>query len=101
MKGIVVIVSYRTLPDHVDRARREIGALVSTVQSREPECGGITILQDASDPTRITLIEHWPSHEAYVGPHLQQPHIQEFIQSSGAFLAGRPDISFWNPVGGD
>ena len=100
MSGIVVLVSYRSLPEHVDAAKRAIGTLIATVQSIEPECGGITMLQDAGDSTRLTLIEHWPSQEIFLGPHMQQPHIQSFIQSAGNFLAGPPDISFWHSVSG-
>lgn len=100
MSGTVVLVNYRSLPEHADRARREIASLVASVQAREPDCGGITMLQDACDPTRFTLIEHWPSRESFLGPHMQQPHIQSFIQSAGAFLVGPPEISFWQPVDG-
>lgn len=98
MSGAVVLVSYRSLPAHSDMAKREIGRLIAAVQAIEPDCGGITMLQDASDPTRFTLIERWPSQETFLGPHMQQPHIQSFIQSAGAFLAGPPEISFWHAV---
>ena len=100
MSGAVVLVSYRSLPEHTDTTKREIGSLIAAVQAIEPDCGGITMLQDAGDPTRFTLIEHWPSRETFLGPHMQQPHIQSFIQSAGAFLAGPPEISFWRPVSG-
>ncbi len=100
MSGVVAIISYRALPNHVDTAMSEISTLIATVQSVEPDCGGITMLQDAAEPTRITLIEHWPSQELFLGPHTQQPHIQSFIQGVGTFLAGPPDISFWHPVSG-
>ena len=100
MSGVVVLVSYRSLPGHSDTAVREIGSLIATVQSVEPSCSGITMLQDPGDPIRITLIEHWSSQEAFLGPHMQQPHIQAFIQSARRFLAGPPDISFWIPVSG-
>ncbi len=98
MSGIVVLVSYRALPDHAATAKREIARLIATVQATEADCGGITMLQDAADPTRITLVEHWPDQAVYLGPHMQQAHIQSFIQGAGAFLAGPPDISFWHPV---
>lgn len=100
MNGEVVIVTYRSLPEHSDTAKREIGRLIATVQATESDCGGITMLQDATDPTHFTLIEYWPSQEIFLGPHMQQPHIQSFIQSAGTFLAGPPDISFWHPVSG-
>lgn len=101
MSGAVVLVNYRSLPGHADTAKREIGNLIAIVQATEPDCGGITMLQDAGDPGRIALIEYWPSQEVFLGPHMQQPHIQAFIRGAGAFLAGPPDISFWHQVSGD
>lgn len=100
MSGVVVIVSYRALPDHAETAKREISTLIATVQSAEPDCGGITMLQDAAEPTRITLIERWPSQDLFLGPHMQQPHIQSFIQGAATFLVGAPDMTFWHPVSG-
>ena len=100
MSGAVVLVSYRSLPEHSDIAKREIGGLIAAVLATESDCGGITMLQDAGDPTRFMLIEHWPSQETFLGPHMQQPHIQAFIQSAGGFLAGPPEISFWHPASG-
>ena len=99
MSGTTVVVTYRALTDQVDLAIREIGALIAKVQASESACGGITMLQDANDSTKITLIEHWPSQELFLGPHMQQPHIQAFIQSAGTFLAGPPEISFWHTLG--
>ena len=100
MSGAVVLVSYHSLPEHVATAKHAIAELIATVQAVEPDCGGITMLQDTSDPTRFTLIEHWPSQEIFLGPHMQQPHIQSFVHRGRAFLAGPPDISFWHPVSG-
>ncbi|MCC8362144.1 antibiotic biosynthesis monooxygenase [Lysobacter sp. A6] len=99
MSSAVVLVSYRARPECTELARREIASLIAAVQAVEPDCGGITLLQDAGDPTRFMLIEHWPSREIFLGPHMQQPHIQSFIQGAGAFLEGPPEISFWHPVG--
>lgn len=98
MGGIVVLISYRSLAGHVDTAKREISALVATVQANEPACGGITMLQDAAEPSRFTLIEHWPSQEVFLGPHMEQAHIQDFIRNAAAFLAGPPEISFCHTV---
>lgn len=95
MSEIVVLVSYTALPGKAEAAKQALAELVATVLSSEPECAGITLLQNASDATRFTLVERWPSQEVFLGPHMQEPHIQSFIQSAGAFLAGPPDISFW------
>ena len=100
MDNTVVLVSYRTLPGHIDEALAAIGALIATVQAVEPDCAGITVLQDAGDPTHISLVERWTSQEVFLGPHMRQPHIQAFIQSASAFLTGPPDITFWRQVGG-
>ncbi len=97
---IVVLVKYQTQPGQDQIARRQIAALVATVTASEPECKSIAVLQDSGDPTVILLVEHWTDHATFVGPHMQQPHIQAFMQQAGAFLAGPPDISFWHPVGG-
>lgn len=90
-----VLITYRAQPGHIKVAKRELARLVATVLAKEPDCGGISMLQDVDDPTRFTLVERWPSREIFLGPHMQQPHIQAFIQTAGAFLAGPPDISFW------
>ena len=91
-----VLITYRAQPDHLEVAKRELARLVATVLAKEPDCGGITMLQDANEPGRFTLVERWPSQAVFLGPHMQQPHIQAFIQGAGAFLAGPPDISFWH-----
>lgn len=99
MSETVVVVSYQALPTQVETARREISALVATVLSAEPECRSIEMLQDANDPARFMLVERWPDRETFLGPHMQQPHIQTFIERASAFLAGPPDISFWRTSG--
>ena len=99
MNDIAVMVSYRVLPGYAPAALSAIASLVSTVLATEPTCKGIEILQDASDQTRVTLLERWPSQQEFLGPHMQQPHIQGFIRDASAFLAGPPEISFWRPIG--
>ena len=96
MSEIVVFVSYTALPGQAEAAKQALAALVATVLSSESECAGITLLQNASDATRFTLVERWPSQAVFLGPHMQQPHIQAFIRGAGEFLAGPPDISFWH-----
>lgn len=95
MDPIVVLVRYQAQPDRVEEALAELAALIATVRAAEPDCGGITMIQDTADLARIQLVEHWPSPEAFLGPHLEQPHIQAFIARAPTFLAGPPDISFW------
>lgn len=98
MSEAIVLVSYRSRPGEAETARREILALVETVLEREPECDGITMLQEGDDPSRITLVERWPSRDFFLEPHMQQPHIQEFVRNAAAFLSGPPEITFWSEV---
>jgi len=95
---VVVLVRYQAQPDKADLAGREIASLVAQVRSKEPECLGISIDRCDDEPARFVLRERWTSREAYVGPHMQTPHLQSFIQRAPEFLAGPPDISFWREV---
>ena len=96
--GVVVLIEYRALPGRENVAQRELSALVATVVEKEPDCGGIEVLRDKDDPTRLVLYERWSSREAYTGPHMRTPHILEFISKAGEFVAGPPSISFLDPV---
>ena len=98
MNDVIVMVSYRVQPNQVQTALRAIASLVSTVLTKEPDCKGIEILQEDSDLTRVTLLERWTSRDTFLGPHMQQPHIQAFIREAGSFLGGPPEISFWRSV---
>ena len=94
MAHTTILVRYLAKPGMGDRALSAIRHLVTAVLTREPACVDIEILQDVDRPEAITLIERWPDREAFMGPHMQQPHLQQFIEGAGAFLAGPPDISF-------
>jgi quinol monooxygenase YgiN/limonene-1,2-epoxide hydrolase len=92
---IVVLIEYRMLAGAEARARHQIDALVATVVASEPDCLGITVLQDHDDPARLLLHERWTSREAYLGPHMQTPHLRAFIAGAAELFAGPPAISFW------
>lgn len=96
MEELVVLVEYRARAGCEAEAFDRLARLVSEVRAREPECGGIRILQHSEDPTRITLVEEWPDRERYLGPHLRQPHILAFMQSAEPLFEAPPSISFWN-----
>ncbi|HMU61379.1 MAG TPA: putative quinol monooxygenase [Gemmatimonadales bacterium] len=95
---VTVVIIYRAQPGKGTAARAALGSLISTVLAEEPDCLGITTLQDVGDETRFLLYERWTSQAAYTGPHMQTPHIQAFIQGAAAIFAGPPDITFWNDV---
>lgn len=96
--SIVVQVAYSAQPAQAAVARQELAALITTVVSAEPACLGIQLFQDPADPTRLLLWERWTSQAAYTGPHMQTPHLQAFIQRAPGFLAGPPQITFWQQL---
>lgn len=57
------------------------------------------MLQNDEEPHRILLDERWSSREAYLGPHLQTPHLQAFIARAGDLFEGPPSIRFWHERG--
>jgi quinol monooxygenase YgiN len=98
-ESVVVLISYRAQPGREEAATRDLAALIATVRATEPDCLGITMLAESTDPTRILLHEVWTSREAYLGPHMQTPHLRAFIERAGSLFAGPPEIAFWNAVG--
>jgi quinol monooxygenase YgiN len=96
MKELVVLVEYRARPGCEAEALDRLARLVAEIRAREPECGGIRILQHSEDATRISVIEEWPDSERYADPHLQQPHVRAFLRDAEALFQAPPSISFWN-----
>jgi quinol monooxygenase YgiN len=95
---VIVVIRYQAQPGKGASARTALAALIALVLAMEPDCLGITLLQDPADDTRFLLYEEWTSQAAYTGPHMRTPHIQAFIQGAAATFAGPPDISFWHDV---
>ncbi|SRR5690606_26343579 len=99
MPNIIVVVRYTAQPGKASEGLSALRELVGTVLAKESPCAGIDILQDLDRPESITLIERWPDPASFLGPHMQQPHIQAFMQSAGAYFTGPPEISFHSVVG--
>ena len=95
---ITVLIADRALPGEAARAVRELGELIASVFSLEPDCLAIRMLRDEADPERLLLVEAWTSRAAYLGPHLETPHLGAFRARAAEFLAGPPEISFWSTV---
>ncbi|MFN7986536.1 MAG: putative quinol monooxygenase [Thermoanaerobaculia bacterium] len=92
---LTVHILYRAQPGKGDAGVEALEALVSTVVEKEPDCLGISVHRDVADPDRILLFELWTSRAAYLGPHLQTPHLRAFLEGAAALFAGPPEISFW------
>lgn len=92
--AVTVLIRMQLLPEFVERGMEDLLDLAREVRRVEPDCLAIELAQDSDDPTKITMIEKWSRREAYEGPHMQSPHMKAFIEKSGKFFVGPPDISF-------
>ena len=95
---VTVMIRYIAQAGKAETARRELEALVKTVVAEEAACRGIWFHQNTSAPEQLLLIERWTDEAAYTGPHMQTPHIQDFMRRARDFIAGPPEITFWRGV---
>jgi quinol monooxygenase YgiN len=93
---VTVVIAYSALPGKGAAARAALAGIIASVLDQEPDCLGINLLENAEEETRFLLYERWTSQAAYVGPHLQTPHIKAFIAAAAGLFTGPPDISFWH-----
>jgi quinol monooxygenase YgiN len=91
---VTVLIWTQLLPDAVEQGKQALLELARTVRKYEPDCLAIELAQDADHPTKITMIEKWSSRAAYEGPHMQTPHMMNFVEQSSKYFAGPPDVSF-------
>lgn len=98
--SVIVLIAYLAQPGKAEAARDALRKLIKTVIASEKDCLGIQLLQSADAPERFSLVERWTSRQAYEGPHMTTAHLQAFIATAPGFLAGPPDISFWNEIQG-
>lgn len=92
---VTVLIRYQAQPGKEDAALAVLGELVATVVREEPDCLGIRILTSVSEPARILLDERWTSREAYLGPHLDTPHLRAFVERAMTLFTEAPEITFW------
>ena len=96
--NLAVLVKYKSQPEKQDEALSALNALILEVK-KEPHFVNIKMLVDPADKTNILLYEEWSDEAYYKGDHMNTPHLQKFINDSRSFLAGPPDISFWELPG--
>jgi len=98
MSPVIVHIAYRAQPGKAEFASVELAKLIAVVQSKESGCLGITLHQNRDEPERFLLVERWKDRATFEGPHMQTTHLQAFIASAMGFLAGPPEMSFWEAV---
>lgn len=96
-KNLVVLVKYKTQPGKEDQALTGLKNLIIQVK-KEPGYVSIVIHVDPADRSNILLYEEWSNGEYFKGDHLKTAHLQQFMTDARAFLAGPPEISFWEKV---
>jgi len=92
---VVVVIACQAQPGKADMVRKEFAALIRAVLSNEPACLGIWFHQNLEDETRFLMYERWTDRTAYVGPHMQTPHMQAFVQKAPGMFAATPTVAFW------
>ena len=93
---IVILVKYKTQSAKTDDAVKSLIRLIEQVKE-EPHFKRIKMLINTDDKAEILLYEEWDDVNYYQNEHMNTPHLQQFISESGAFLAGPPEITKWNP----
>lgn len=91
---IVVLVKYKAQPSKEADAVAELTKLIEQVK-QEPHYVSIRLHVDTNDKTNILLYEKWNDESYYNSEHMETAHLQKFIKDSRNFLAGPPEISFW------
>ena len=98
MESVIVLIDYRAQPGKANFASVELAKLIAEVQSKESGCLGITLHQNRDEPERFLLVERWKDRATFEGPHMQTSHLQAFIANAMNFLAGPPEMSFWEVI---
>lgn len=64
----------------------------------EPHFSSIKVHVDPNDETNILLYEEWDDIDYYQGDHMKSAHLKNFMENSGNFLTGPPEVTFWKVV---
>jgi quinol monooxygenase YgiN len=95
---VTVVITFAIKPDKIEMAKRELKAVIETVMTTEKACQGIRVHENPNDLLRLLIVEYWDSKEHFLGPHMQTPHMVEFLKVAESFLDGKADFTFWNEI---
>lgn len=93
-KNTIVIVKYKAQPTKESETVAALTHLITEVK-KEPHFVNIKLHVDPKDKTNILLYEEWDDESYFTTQHMATQHLQKFIEDSRNFLAGPPEISFW------
>jgi quinol monooxygenase YgiN len=97
-RSITVAITCTIKRDKIEVAKRELKAVIKTVMATEKECNGIRVHEDPDDLRRLLIIEYWDNKQHFLGPHMQAPHMVEFLKTSESFLDGKAEFNFWHEI---
>jgi quinol monooxygenase YgiN len=83
--------------DKQDALRQELMSLLEPTRN-EPGCLRYELYQQSGQGENFLFVEQWRS-VADLERHLQQPHVQAFIQKSDVLLAEPMQVAQWNQAG--
>ena len=90
----IILLKFKTQPNKGSQALEELNKLPEEVK-KEPNFVSIKLHVDPNDDTNILLYEEWQDLAYYTGPHMETSHLTGFMANSVNFLAGEPEITFW------
>lgn len=93
-QSVIVLLNFKAQPEKGAKAVSELKTLLEKVKA-EPNFVSIKLHIDPKDDTNILLYEEWEDVSYYNSEHMNTPYINEFMANSQDFLAGPPEITFW------
>ncbi|UKM66546.1 antibiotic biosynthesis monooxygenase [Flavobacteriaceae bacterium GSB9] len=93
-QNVIVLLKFKAQPDKGGHA---VSALINLFEKvkEEPNFISIKLHVDPTDNTNILLYEEWKDQDYYNTEHMNTAHLQEFMANSKNFIAGPPEITFW------
>ena len=93
-ENAIVILKFKAQPGKSQEAVSELEALFEKVKE-EPNFASIKLHVDPNDDTNILLYEEWEDVVYYQNEHMSTDHLKAFMENSAKFLAGPPEVTFW------
>lgn len=93
-QNVIVLLKFKAHPEKGVFAVSEFTKLLENVKE-EPNFVSIKLHVDPKDNTSILLYEEWKDLSYYNNEHMNTTHLKEFMENSINFLAGPPEITFW------
>ena len=90
----IVLLKFKTQAQKGATAVSELTNLIEKVK-QEPHFISIKLHTDPEDSTQILLYEEWADKDYYNTDHMSTGYMKAFMENSRNFLAGPPEITFW------